>query len=63
LPRRSETRLALMMVSGFERGGASVRLVQDLGRPEDGGSGAVAAEPPKCGRDRPPGSRSKPKMS
>ena len=29
-----ETRVALVLVSGFERGGASVRLVKDLGRPE-----------------------------
>src|SRR5687767_5139581 len=68
-----ERRMALVMVSGFERGDASVRLVQDFGRPEDGHGGPAAdaraaaagepgaAEPAKRGRGRPPGSKSKPK--
>jgi hypothetical protein len=63
-----ETRAALVMVSGFARGDASVRLVQDFGRPEDGGRGVAAGEPgpaaaPKRGRGRPPGSTSKPRAA
>jgi hypothetical protein len=65
---RGEARLALVMVRADERGAASVRLVQDFGRPGDP-SGAleraappgpdVAPAPPKRGRGRPPGSRTK----
>jgi hypothetical protein len=63
-----ETRATLVMVSGLERGDASVQLVQDCGRPEDAGRGPVAGEPgatpqpvagmaeaPKRGRCPPPG--------
>jgi hypothetical protein len=63
-----ERRLALVMVRGAERGAASVRLVQDFGRPSDpSGAGAAAAPagadaspaPDKRGPGRPPGSRNK----
>jgi hypothetical protein len=65
---RGEARLALVMVRADERGAASVRLVQDFGSPSDP-SGAleraappgpeVAPAPPKRGRGRPPGSRTR----
>jgi hypothetical protein len=65
---RGEARLALVMVRADERGAASVRLVQDFGRLGDP-SGALeraappgpdgAPAPPKRGRGRPPGSRTK----
>jgi hypothetical protein len=68
VPARGEARLALVMVRADERGAASVRLVQDFGRPGDP-SGApsspvppgpeVAPAPPKRGRGRPPGSRTR----
>ena len=69
-----EPRMALVMVRadarGAERAAASVRLVQDFGRPHDPSdtldvpppSAAEAATPPapvKRGRGRPPGSRTK----
>ena len=44
--------MALVVVSGFERGGASVRLVQNFGRLEDAGRGAVAGEPRATGAAR-----------
>jgi hypothetical protein len=34
-PEEGETRVAIVMVSGFERGCARLRLAQDFGRPED----------------------------
>ena len=67
-PARGEARLALVMVRADQRGAASVRLVQDFGRPGDPpGTLARAAPPepdtapapPKRGRGRPPGSRTK----
>jgi len=71
-PARGATRLALVMVRGDPRGpelaGGAVRLVQDLGRPDDPpGTLASPAPPvadaspasPKRGRGRPPGSRNK----
>jgi len=62
-PPRGDTRLALVMVRADERGAASVRLVQDFGRPGDPAStltpSAPAAAPVKRGRGRPPGSRTK----
>ncbi len=36
-----ETRAALVMVSGWHNGDASLRLVQDFGRPEGDGPGAA----------------------
>src|SRR5918995_5591486 len=60
-----EARTALVMVRADERGAASVRLVQDFGRPSDpwGALGSPAPlvpdgppVPPKRGRGRPPGS-------
>jgi hypothetical protein len=71
---RGEARLALVMVRAdervAERGGGSVRLVQDFGRPSDppgtcaapAPAGPDAFAPPapvKRGRGRPPGSRTK----
>jgi hypothetical protein len=53
-------RPALVMVRAEERGAASVRLVQDFGRPRDP-AGTVtlpaAPAPVKRGPGRPPGSR------
>jgi hypothetical protein len=58
--------MALIMVLGDQRGAASVRLVQDLGRPSDPPEALAAAAPAapdgaplKRGRGRPPGSRTK----
>jgi hypothetical protein len=54
---------------GAARRGQRLRARRRLGplgpgpRPAGGRLGMVAAEPPKCGRDRPPGSQSKPKVS
>jgi len=64
---RDSRRTALVMVRGGGRGADSVRLVQDFGRPTDGGAAGVAPAGParvppapvKRGRGRPPGSRNR----
>jgi hypothetical protein len=59
---RREARLALVMVQSAGRAPASVRLVQDFGRPTDPAGMAGPAAPPipvKRGRGRPPGSRTR----
>jgi hypothetical protein len=45
-----ETRVALLMVVGWERSAMRLRLVQDFGRPEDG------ARPARASESRPPAS-------
>lgn len=52
-------RAALVMVSGFDRGDASVRLVQDFGEPEDGAGNAAQAPSPDHRPARRPGRRVK----
>ena len=44
-PETGEVRMALVMVRAAERGGATVRLVQDFGGPDDPDVGAPAAWP------------------
>jgi hypothetical protein len=44
-PEEGETRVAIVMVSGFERGCARLRLAQDFGRPEDGAGPEQPAGP------------------
>jgi hypothetical protein len=41
-PEEGEMRLAIVMVAGWERGFVRLRLVQDLGRPDEGPMPAVA---------------------
>jgi hypothetical protein len=43
-PEEGETRVAIVMVRGFERGCARLRLAQDFGRPEDGNGREARAE-------------------
>jgi hypothetical protein len=54
-PEEGETRVAIVMVSGFERGCARLRLAQDLGRPEDGSEAGTA---PAVAAPEPPPTRS-----
>lgn len=67
-PERGGAHLALVMVRADARGAASVRLVQDFGRPDDPPGPLSSPAPPmpdaapapaKRGRGRPPGSRTK----
>jgi hypothetical protein len=61
-PAPGGLRMALVMVRGDGRGAASVRLVQDFGRPGDPApriADAAAPAPVKRGRGRPPGSRTR----
>ena len=64
-----QMRMALVMVKGGENGAPSVRLVQDFGCPDDPDAPlaaapaptTVAAVPPRRGRGRPSGSRTRKK--
>jgi hypothetical protein len=66
---RDEMRMALVMVRADENGAPSVRLVQDFGCPDDpdaplAGAPApttVAAVPPRRGRGRPSGGKTRKK--